>query len=76
LPALNTEYITLVHACRTESHFTAEMSTDRTETNFGRVGTGSDGNYFENWRIRTGSDRENFCCFNVIIPTISNISGV
>jgi len=22
---------------------------------------------FEIWRIRTGSDSENFCCFNVII---------
>jgi len=40
------------------------MSTDqdwiRTEANFGRTGTGSDWNIFENWRSRTGSDRENF----------------
>jgi len=37
----------------------------RTEVNFGRIRTGSDCNIFQNWRIRTGSDWENFCCFNV-----------
>ena len=40
-----------------------EMSTDqnwiRTEANFGRIRTGSDCNFFENWRIRTGSDWKN-----------------
>jgi len=25
------------------------------------------------WRIKTGSDSENFCCFNVIILKISKI---
>jgi len=41
----------------------AEMSTDRTrsggiktEAKFGQIKTGSDCNFFENWRIRTGSD--------------------
>jgi len=29
--------------------------------------------FFENWRIRTGSDWENFCRFNVIILKISKI---
>jgi len=28
----------------------------RTEASFVRIRTGSDGNFFENWRIRTGSD--------------------
>jgi len=45
----------------------------RTEVDFGRIRTGSDCNFFQNWRIRTGSDWENFCCFNVIILKISNI---
>ena len=27
--------------------------------------------FFHYWRIRTGSDRENFCCFNVVILKIS-----
>jgi len=45
----------------------------KTETNFGRIRAGSDCNSFENWRIRTGSDWENFCCFNVIILKISKI---
>jgi len=57
-----------------------EMSTDqywiRTEANFGRIRTGSDCNFLENWRIKTGSDRENFCCFNVIILNISKILAV
>jgi len=38
----------------------SEMSKDqdwiRTEANFGGVRTGSDYNFFQNWRIRTGSD--------------------
>jgi len=38
-----------------------------------RIRTGSDCNFFENWRIRTGSDWENFCYFNVIILKISKI---
>jgi len=29
------------------------------------IRTGSDRNFFENWWIRTRSDSENFCCFNV-----------
>jgi len=29
--------------------------------------------FFQNWRIRIGSDWEIFCCFDVIIPTISKI---
>jgi len=40
-----------------------EMSTDRTgldwirtEAYFGRIRTGSDCNFFEDWEIRTGSD--------------------
>jgi len=37
----------------------------RTEANFGRIRTGSDCRFFENWHIRTGSDWENFCCFHV-----------
>jgi len=37
----------------------------RTEANIGRIRTGSECNFFENWRVRTGSDSENFCCFNV-----------
>jgi len=48
------------------------MSTDRsgsdwirTEANFGPSRTGSDCNLFQNWRIRTGTDWENFYCFNV-----------
>jgi len=52
------------------SHQVPEMSTDqtgsdciRTEANIGRIRTGSDCNFFENWQIRTGSDWENFCCF-------------
>jgi len=55
----------------------SEMSTDqywiRTEANFGRIRTGSDCNFFQNWRIRTGSDWENFCCFDVIILKILTI---
>jgi len=43
----------------------AEMSTDQdwiwTAANFGRIRTGSICNFFENWRIRTASDWENFC---------------
>jgi len=57
--------------------YAPEMSTDQdwigTEANFGRIRTGSDCNFFENWRSRTGSDWENFCCFNVIILNISKI---
>ena len=30
----------------------------RTEANFGRIRTASDCNFFENWRMRTGSDWE------------------
>jgi len=45
----------------------------RTEANFCRIRTGSDCNFFKNWRIRTGSNCENFCCFNVIILKISKI---
>jgi len=37
----------------------------RTEANFGRIRTGSDCNFFQNWPIRTGSEWENICCFNV-----------
>jgi len=37
----------------------------RTDAIFCRIRTGSDCNFFENWRIRTGSDWEYFCCFNV-----------
>jgi len=48
----------------------------RTEANFGRIRIGSDCIFFENWRIRAGSDWENFCCFNVIILNISKIVGV
>jgi len=51
-----------------------EMSTDRTgsdciktEASFGWIRTGSDCNFFETWRSKTGSDRENDCCFNVNI---------
>ena len=58
----------------------AEMSTDRigsdwirTEANFGRIRTGSYCNFFENWRIRIGSDWENIFCFNVIILNVSKI---
>ena len=43
----------------------------RTETNFGRIRTGSDSNFFHNWGIRTGSDWEDVCYFNVIILKIS-----
>jgi len=39
----------------------------RTEANFGRIRTGLDCNFFEDWRSRTGSDWENIFCFNVII---------
>jgi len=28
---------------------------------------------FQNWRMRTGSDLENFCYLDVIIPKISKI---
>ena len=45
----------------------------RTETNFGRSRTGSDRNFFGSWRIRTGSDCENFCCFDLIILNLSKI---
>ena len=40
-----------------------------------RTGSGlkSDCNFFENWRIRTGSDWENIFCFNVIILNVSKI---
>jgi len=59
---------------------TAEMSTDqdwiRTEANFDRIKTGSNCNFFEIWQIRTGSDWENFCCFNEIILKISKILSV
>ena len=48
----------------------------RTEANFGRIRTGSDCIFFENWRIKTGSDWQNFCCCNVVILTMSNISVV
>jgi len=40
---------------------------------FGRTRTESDCNFFEKWLIRTESDSENFCCFNVIILKISKI---
>ena len=60
--------------------FEPEMSTGRTgsdwirtETTFCRIRTGSDCYFFENGRIRTGSDWEIFCCFNVIILKISKI---
>jgi len=57
--------------------YPSDMSTDqdwiRSETNFCRIRTGSDSNFFENWRIKTGSGSENFCCFNVIILKISKI---
>ena len=45
----------------------------RTETNFFRIRSGLDCNFFEKWQIRTWSDWENFCCFNVIILIISKI---
>jgi len=37
----------------------------RTDANFGRIRTGSDCNFFENWWIRIGSDWEKFCFFSV-----------
>jgi len=46
------------------------MGRIRTEA---RTRTGSDCNFFQNWRIRTASDSENFCCFNVIILKTSKI---
>ena len=45
----------------------------RTEANLGRIRTGSDCSFFQNWRIRTGSGCENFHCFDVIIVKISKI---
>jgi len=45
----------------------------RTEAIFGQIRTGLECNFFENWRIRTGSDWENFHCFDVIILTASEI---
>jgi len=54
------------HTCiisRGEMGLQSEMNTDhdwidwiRTEANFGRIRTGSDCNFFENCRFRTGSD--------------------
>jgi len=51
----------------------AEMSTDQDWIGLDQDWSqfGSDCNFFQNWRIRTGSDWENFCCFNVIILKIS-----
>jgi len=59
------QYI-LIFLCKPAQNFMVfapEMSTDRTgsdwirtDANFGRIRTGSDCNFFENWRIRTGSD--------------------
>jgi len=43
----------------------------RSEANFGQIRTGSDCYFFENWRIKTGSDWEHFCCVNVIIVPAS-----
>jgi len=37
----------------------------QTNQRWARIRTGSDCNFFDNWRTRTGSDWENFCCFNV-----------
>jgi len=37
----------------------------RVEHGSGLDRTGSDCNFFENWRIRTGSDWENFSYFDV-----------
>ena len=45
----------------------------KTEANFCQIRTWSDCNFFENWRMRSGLDWENFCCFNVIILKISKI---
>jgi len=42
-----------------------------THQRWARIRTWSDYNFFENLRIKTGSDWENFCCFNVIILTKS-----
>jgi len=38
-----------------------------------RIRTGSDRNFFETWRIRSGSDWENIFCFKVIILNVSKI---
>jgi len=48
----------------------------QTNQRWARIRTGSDCNFFDNWRTRTGSDWENFCCFNVIILKISKIMVV
>jgi len=45
----------------------------RTDANFGKIGTGSNCNFFQNWRIRTESDWENFFWFKVMILNISKI---
>jgi len=39
--------------------------------NIFRIRTGSDCNFFENWRMKTGSDWKIFCCFIVNILKIS-----
>jgi len=57
------------HGLRASKQLAAEMSTNqdwiRTDANFGRIKTGSDCNFFENWQIRTESDWENLFWFNV-----------
>ena len=44
-----------------------------TEANFGRIRTGSDCNFFENWWNRTGSDWQIFSCIYVITLNTSKI---
>jgi len=46
----------------------------RTEANFGRIRTGLDCNFFENWRIGTGSDWENFVVWCDYSNRIKNFS--
>jgi len=45
----------------------------RTDANISGTGLDRTASFFQNWRIRTGSDSENFCCFHVIILKISKI---
>jgi len=40
------------------------------EDDFGRIRTASVWNFFENCRVKTGSDWENICCSKVIILSI------
>jgi len=55
------------------AHIRTGIGQDQDWSQFWPDRTGSDCNFFENWRIKTVSDRQNFSCICVIILNISTI---